>query len=302
MLSRVDQQAMLNSLKALSGKSLALALSCFAANILIKAFRWRRMLVAQTIELPTSVVFAAYLSGQFYGQVTIGRLGEFYRAEALTERSVSVGRAISSCLFDRMLDVLIVLFLAVVLGTLVTGNTRAVLVGAGIIGVSVAVGAFVVIEIKYGLLPQKARSWFALQLMALEQKRVLGRFIKEIRELLRGATFLLRPIPLFEALFWSAIAWTGYFATLWQLSIGIGCRFSVIVQTAAASLAALTTLLPITISGLGVREIIFAQVLSIEGATMEQAVLLSLMNLAVMIICALGLGTIGLVWRGRQHL
>lgn len=293
---------MFDSLKALSVKSLALALTCFAGNILIKAFRWRRMLAAQAIEVPTSVAFAAYLSGQFYGQVTIGRLGEFYRAEALTERSVSVGRAMSSCLFDRLLDVFIVLALAIVLGTLIAGNTRAVVIAAGIVGASSAGAAFVLIEIRYGLLPKKVRSWFAERLARLKQKRIIGRIISEIRELLQGATFLLQPIPLFEAVFWSAIAWTGYFATLWQLSLGIGCHFSVVVQTAAASLAALSSLLPITISGLGVREFVFAQVLSTAGATIEQAVLLSLVNLAVMVVCAIGLGVVGLVWRGKQQL
>jgi hypothetical protein len=171
VLSKVDQQTMFDSLKGLLTKSLALALACFAANILIKAFRWRRMLAAQATEVGTSVAFAAYLSGRFYGQVTMGHLGEFYRAEALTERSVSIGRSISSCLFARLLDVFILLALAVVLGTLIASNTRATLFAASIIGVSAAAGAIVLIEIKYGLLPQKARSGFADRLSALEQIR-----------------------------------------------------------------------------------------------------------------------------------
>ncbi|MBN1654107.1 MAG: flippase-like domain-containing protein [Deltaproteobacteria bacterium] len=302
VLSRVDYRIMLDSLKAISWRSLAFAFACFSINVLIKAIRWRRMLSAQAIAIPTSVAIAAYLNGQFYGQVTLGHLGEFYRAEALVERSISVGRAMSSCVFDRLLDVFILLSLAAVLGASVAGNHTAAWLAGGFLAVCAACGVLALIEVKYALMPQGARLWMNERLSAIEHKKIIGRFVKEIRELMGGATFLIRPTRLLEALLWSTIAWTGYFATLWQLSQGIGCQLSRAVQTTAASLAALSSLLPITFSGLGVREVVFAQVLGSEGATMEKAVLLSLINLGVMVASTLGLGIIGLVWRGKQQI
>jgi uncharacterized membrane protein YbhN (UPF0104 family) len=115
-----------------------------------------------------------------------------------------------------------------------------------------------------------------------------------------GSRALVRPLPLLEATLWSALAWSGYFATLWQISAGIHLGLSRTILTAAASLAALGSLLPITVSGLGVREVVFARVLSLEGATVERAVALSLTNFSVMVVSVLGLGLAGLLWRQRQ--
>jgi len=65
----------------------------------------------QEIELPFSVAIAAYLNGQFYGQVTVATSAVLSRGSA--DRKVDiVGRAISSCVFDRLLDVFILLALA----------------------------------------------------------------------------------------------------------------------------------------------------------------------------------------------
>lgn len=116
-----------------------------------------------------------------------------------------------------------------------------------------------------------------------------------------GSKDLLRPLPIFEAVCWTAVSWMGYFAALWPLAAGIGLAASKASLTAAASLASLTALLPISVSGLGVREVVFSQVLKTEGVPFESAVVLSLANLAVMTAVALLLGLIGVIWRQRQH-
>jgi uncharacterized protein (TIRG00374 family) len=259
------------------------------------------MLAAQGIRLPLSVVVAAYLNGQFYGQITVGRVGEFYRAEALVERRISIGRAMSSCLWDRILDVIAVLSLAAVLGAFVVGDRRSAVWAGGMLAALAAGGVVALGVVKSAFNPKHPTERSKRLREKIERSAPLKRLVRGLLDLVDGAKELIRPLPLLEALFWTGISWANYYATLWQLAGSMGLTASRASLTAASSLAALTALLPISISGLGVREAVFAQVLGTGGTRMESAVVLSLANLAVMTVAALSLGLIGVIWRHRQQ-
>jgi glycosyltransferase 2 family protein len=299
ILYRADRAAMLAALRPLSLGSVAIAVVFFAVNILLKAVRWSRMLSAQGIDLSFSVAIAAFLNGQFYGQITVGRVGEFYRAEALLQNNVSVGRAMSSCLFDRLLDVTMVLSLATILGAFVVGDFRSAAWAGMMLGVLVlgGVAAIVAIKIAYA---QRSHPHLVRVRAMIETRPLLRKLVRSVLELIESSKSLLRPIPLLETLFWTGISWVNYYATLWQLASSMELTATRASLTAAASMAALTALLPISISGLGMREVVFAKVLGTSGTSMESAVVLSLANLAVITFTALALGLIGVIWRGHQ--
>jgi uncharacterized membrane protein YbhN (UPF0104 family) len=140
------------------------------------------------------------------------------------------------------------------------------------------------------------RGWIA----AVERRRFASRALRALREIARGMTPLLRPATLFEAMAWTTLAWAGYFAALFTLSDGLSLSVSRVLLTATAAFAALSALLPVTISGLGARELIYIQVLRAHGVSGEAAVALSLLHLVVMSACAIVLGLVGVVWRQRQ--
>ena len=77
---------------------------------------------------------------------------------------------------------------------------------------------------------------------------------------------MVRVAPLSEALVWTGIGWVFYFATLFELSYGLGLHVPFALLTATASVAALSALLPVTISGLGARELIYITVLGRTGS------------------------------------
>jgi glycosyltransferase 2 family protein len=290
-----------HALKSVPTAVIVLSSASFCANLLIKAWRWQRLLVAQGIVIPNRVALASFLSGQFYGQVTLGRVGEFVRVEALLERDVSAGAALSSCVFDRLIDLFIVLSAGAILSAWVLGNKQVALAALVMMVVGgLAVTAVITLITSDG---DKAPNNFASRFMdALGQKRALTKIVKATRELAQGMRPMLRPITLLEAVGWSVLGWTGYFAALWQLAEGLGIGVSRILLTATASFAALSALLPVTISGLGARELIYIQVLQSQGVPNERAVVLSLLHLFVMSISATILGFGGVLWRQRQRL
>jgi glycosyltransferase 2 family protein len=280
--------------------ALLLSAAAFSANLFLKAWRWQRLLRAQSIELPARVSLAAFLSGQFYAQVTLGRLGEFFRVEALLDRGVGAGRALASCVFDRLLDVFIVFGLGAVFATRVLVDGQLAWLALALL---VAGAAALGLLLRYAvpLRPGTAANPLQRWLGRLEGGRLIGRLVHGGRELLAGMLPMLRGRVLAEALLWSAISWFGYFEALFQLADGLALGVSRVLLTATAAFAALTALLPVTVSGLGARELIYIQVLEGQGVPNETAVVLSLLHLFTMSVCATGFGFLGVLWRQRQR-
>ncbi|HEX7479522.1 MAG TPA: lysylphosphatidylglycerol synthase transmembrane domain-containing protein [Polyangiales bacterium] len=303
VLWRMDLPAMGRALGRVSVDTVLLASGSFCANLLLKAYRWQRLLAAQGIRIPLRVAVAAFLSGQFYGQVTLGRAGEFLRVEALLEREVSMGAALASCVFDRLLDLFVVLAAGSVLSALVLGDRRVALLALAMMVVGALAVALGLHWVGAPAEPSGPSNLPQRVLAAMEQRKgIVARLAKMIRDMATGMRPMLRPLPLLEASFWSAIAWVGYFGALWQLADGLGLGVSRILLTATAAFAALSALLPVTVSGLGARELIYISVLSTHGVPKESAVVMSLLHLFVMSVSATLLGFGGVLWRQRQRL
>lgn len=294
LLSRQDPAAMLAAAARVSPTTLLVAAAAFTANVCVKALRWHRLLAAQGHPLPASVSLAAYLSGQFYGHVTLGRLGEFYRAEALTTRGVPAGRALSSCLVDRLFDLALVLALGGGLAVFVLGRQQ---VWLSILTVC-AMGLFA------GLCLWLARPRGSSRAPTAATTRagaLWRRFRRLVRDLWTGSAELMRPAPVLEASCWTCLGWLGHFAGLWLIAEGMGLSADRLLLTTAACMGSLSALLPLTVSGLGARELLYAEILGRQGVTAEAAIVLSLLHLSMMTVLAIGLGFPGVLWRRHQQ-
>lgn len=296
VLSRFDLRAMEAALLRVRPGAVLLAALLFSVNMLLKALRWQRMLTAQALRLPPRVAVAAFLGSQFYGQVTFGRVGELFRAEALIERGVPLGTALSSSIYDRVIDLATVLLVAATLSSLLLGDTRTASLSAGAMLLLFASGIAVLHARKLAAFGPIARLRGALE-AGRGGRGALGL----LAQLVHGLAPLLRPRFVLEASAWTIIAWCCYFGSLFTIADGMDIEVSRSTLAAASALGALSALLPVTISGLGAREVIFMQMLGHEGVSGPNAVVLSLVHLAMMTACAIGMGLLGLLARGRQH-
>jgi uncharacterized protein (TIRG00374 family) len=216
------------------------------------------------------------------------------------ERGVSAGSAFASCIFDRLLDVFAVLVAGSVLGALVLGNSRVALLALAVM----VVGALLVgVMIQLLGAPPGAEENFVTRLFVhLPPDGFLAKLVKAVRDLAQGMRPMLGLRSLAEMSVWTVVAWFGYFAALWQLAEGLGVHVSRLLLTSTASFAALSALLPVTISGLGARELIYINVLQSQGVPKESAVVVSLLHLFVMSISATVFGFMGVLARQRQKI
>jgi uncharacterized protein (TIRG00374 family) len=299
ILTRMDRAAMAAAISRVSPATLALSVGAFSLNMFLKALRWHRLLQVQGIDLPARESLASFLSAQFYAQVTLGRVGEFFRVEVLLARGVSAGRALASCVFDRLLDVVVVFGLGATFSIGVLSNPGLALVALAVLLVGLAVFVWLLRAVGPEP-PGAAGGWVQRLIRSQEQRPLVAKLLGTVRELLQGMLPMLKLAPLSEALLWSAVSWFGYFEALFVLADGLHVGVSRVLLTATAAVAALSALLPVTVSGLGARELIYIQVLRHQGVPNETAVVLSLLHLLVMSASAMGFGFIGVLWRQRQ--
>lgn len=296
VLSRLDRQALAGAFARIEARALLEAALLFAMNFVLKAFRWQRMLIAQKLVLPTRVAVAAFFNGQFYGQVTLGRVGELYRAEALTERGVPLGTALSSSLYDRLLDLVLVVLVACVLSAQLAANVQ-VAAWSGVL-------LFALIAFAVGVARGRLLGTFSpfVRLRAvLAARQGTSGPVGLISSMIAGLGPLLRPWFAIEATLWTLISWFFYFASLWRLAVGMGVVVTPVLLVAGAALGALSALLPVTVSGIGAREVIFMHMLAIEHVPEESAVALSLLHLSMMTFVSIALGLCGMLARHRQQ-
>jgi uncharacterized protein (TIRG00374 family) len=195
------------------------------------------------------------------------------------------------------LDLFVVLLVGGVLGALVLGNMRIAILASALM-LAGALGAWILVS-RLGAPDSRLASRAHENLAA---RPLLWRVTKLVSELARGIHPMLRPGPLLRALAWTSTGWVFYYTALFVLADGLGIEVSRVLLTATAAFAALSALLPITVSGLGARELIYVTLLERYGVPGEAAAVLSLLHLFVMTVSATSFGLLGVIWRQRQKL
>jgi uncharacterized membrane protein YbhN (UPF0104 family) len=278
--------------------NLWLASAAFLLNLSIKAIRWHRMARQLSIPVTLPVSIAAFFSGCFWGLLTIGRIGEFYRAEALFDRAPSKLVALATCITDRLIDVAFLAYLALVLSILIflpwSVASRIALVAAASVGVALVFVGLARLTRRRARLPvpspAEGRRWQRWWLAAWEQ----------IAPLLVASRDLVFEWRMAETLALTAASWAAYFLTIYWLALGLGIQPPFAVTCLASSLAAIAAALPISFQGLGTREATFVFVFGAVGITATQSMTLSLSALALFYLVSLPTGGVGVAWRSRQ--
>jgi glycosyltransferase 2 family protein len=296
---RFDFSSAWQALLGIRLSNLWLASAAFLLNLLIKAIRWHRMARQLSISVPLPVSIAAFFSGCFWGLLTIGRIGEFYRAEALFGRAPSKMVALATCITDRLIDVAFLAYLAAALSTLIflpwSVASRVTLVGV----------ATVVLALVFVGLARLTRRRAKIAVPSPTEERRSPRWWLASREqiapLLVASRDLVFEWRMAETLALTAVSWAAYFLAIHWLALGLGIRAPFSVTCVASALAAIAAALPISFQGLGTRDATFVLVFGAVGITTTQSMTLSLSALALFYLVSIPTGGAAVAWRRRQR-
>jgi hypothetical protein len=268
----------LGQVRALAGRAVAAPMAAAAALnlviIVLKAWRWREIMKVQAIPYPFAGAVRAYTIASALAAWTPGRLGDFSKALSVSrERTVSFGRAASSVIADRLLDVL-ALTLVAAGGAYLLGPV------AGTVTWCLAALACVVAWILYRWATTEGhgRAGRALGRVGLARA---GRQVEEALAGLGAVAWPSWPRAL------AAVAPATVAATLLTFLQGFlvarGLMLSIPFWRLAAALgaASLASLLPLSVSGIGIREAAMMLYLAPAGLGLPEVLTFSVAFLIV---------------------
>lgn len=244
--------------------------------LLFQAVKWKNILGTSNVKISFVDTTIMFLVGYYYGSITPGKIGDFIRSKYLSNHSnVSIGFSFSTVFLDRISDLIIIVYLGFigVIFFIITYNIfvmpiflLAFLFFGSIIFFYVLFNekllSKLVTTICYRVLPVKIKS---------QINPHLDDFIANLKLLTKNKKLLLQTV-LLSALIWFITALGGFFLLL-SLHTTISYPFVLFVIV----ISSLISLIPISINGLGTRELTIITLFSIIHVSPEVAFGFSLM-------------------------
>lgn len=271
--------------------------------LIVKSKRWQLLLRSQNIICSTYTAFIVYNIGSLYGLLTPGRIGDFVKVYHLSSSDKSSGiNALWGTLYDRLLDVTILLILNIltvfILKDLIPQLqqifwlTTFILLGCiALILLLVETNKFIRrINVHFGEYIDKR----------LDSAYFLHFFSKNLVEpMLRLRSLSVRDRLLISCL--TVIIWVILFGAYYVFSWSLHLQIPLSLFVGITSLAMLASNLPISFSGVGVRDLSLIFLLSVIGIDKHSSLSLSWLVFSTYLFSAL-IGAGALVFRsGLLH-
>ncbi len=294
--------ALWQTLTRVDAGSLGVSVALMGATLLLGIVRWRMVLRVQGLGLPfgraAEICFVAHFFNSFLLGSTGGDLMKAYYAARETHHKKT--EAVVTVFVDRVIGLWAMLGFAVVMmgfnARLLSQNAhlRAM---ALVIGLMTLVGTVGLALAFWGGVSRAwtgARSW----LRRLPKGDLLEQVLDSCRQFGRGRAFVLRSLALSMLL--NLVCVTQF----WVLAHGLAIEVPLRVLLVAVPMIICIAALPITPSGLGVRENLFVYVLTDPtlGVSAPSALSLSLLAYAGSLFWSLVGGVVYLLFKEKHHL
>jgi uncharacterized protein (TIRG00374 family) len=275
ILCRVNLSAIANVLVKIKPGYLLISAMLNAVLFILKAQRWRILLRMQRIKYPFGLSLRAVMGAFYISLITPGRVGDLVRVLYVREHlNISWGKAASSLIFDHLCDILLFVMIVLTGVYMLSLNTLNLQVGCILVFAAIALTFFLVLSstrnrivkwmAKHNMFSKRAAS---IQLTIEDFLQGLKDFF-QARLIFVGALTIVINAVLFVA---------GY---LLARSLDLPLSFSFIAYAMAA--CTLVSLLPISFSGVGVRDSVLILLFAKEGLGADLAVSFSILLLVVL--------------------
>lgn len=278
---------------------LALSLALMGASIFVGVIRWQIVLKVHGLDMPLARTTQISLIAHFFNSFLLGSVGgdvlkAYYVARETKHKKTE---AVVTVLVDRLIGLFSMLVFACVmllpnLGLITNQKLR------GVMGLTIAMtgGCAVVMLLFFrgGVSKRfpKARAY----LKRLPKGEMIERSLEAFREFGRHRGFWARIIPV------AILANLIVIAHFWSLTRGFDLKVSPVALAAIVPTVTSISSLPITPSGLGVRENLYVLMLRGVGVEPSQALLLSLIGFGTSLAWSVIGGLVYLTQKDKQHL
>jgi len=277
ILTRIDLSSLLAIFLSINLFFLGCALIVNGIAVVVKSLKWKLIVSTLKKEISLSASIRAFLIGFSFSVLTPAKLGDFIRAFYIRDEQCNLGRALSSVVTDRLVDI-VMLFSFAFIGILVFSVVfhREILSVSLLILLAVAIASAVYIVTNKSLLSWLLRPFFNI-FIPHHHKKTIAEYYDDFFSGLSvffndKKTFLLVMIV-------GIFSWIPPFVYAYLLALSIGISLDLTFFIIVIPIISLLDLLPISISGIGTRDAALIFLFGFQGIPPETAVAFSLLYL-----------------------
>ena len=252
VILNVDLHAIWQNIKKVNPGYLALALLFQIVLLIVKGIRWHILNDGRRNKNAFFQSMGEFLESYAIGVITPGRLGELLKAGYQKKKENIIGSGIR-VLAERGLDVGFFVFVA---------------------GSAIMWGNLINIQSVWGLIILTSGILIAGVAVLLISSRVIIDWIEKLSKKLTIARKEKKAGEVFYIVLLALISNIAYFISCYLLAIGIKIKMTFLITSGGVAIAGLLNMLPITVMGMGTRELTFlyvfdefqeAQILALSG-------------------------------------
>lgn len=238
-----------------------------ALNYYFKVLRWDVLLHARGHRYSRLRAWTSFLSSGYLGLLTPGRVGDLLRIQYLRhDLQLPYADGLALLTVDRLCDLYVLLAFTALgiacFGAAITGHLALVL------WLVVAITALAPLLLLLPRLLRRAAAFVYRKLPGDPDLAGFDRFLAGLRH--------QRPHHLLQAIFWTVLAFAINYGQGYLLAGALGLDLALLDIIGLLAVSSLLGLLPISISGLGVRELCFALAFPLLGHSPEAGVIYGL--------------------------
>lgn len=260
--------------------------------ILIRSWRWIALLQIQGINIDFMPAFWSYFRSLYFGNVTPGRVGELSRAHYLLKYAdTNSSTAVSSVIFDRVLDMYLMLVFGFVgfIFSNVWANNHWIKVG------------FLALMLLLTVVLLFPSVIISCTRCIPNIKNIRNRSQNWLLEFFEGIRCFITFKITFSVIL-TIIIYFLFFIQCYLLAYSIGLNVNFFYLAFCVVVFSITSLLPISISNLGTREFVLIFMFSYIGLTQESAVCFSLLFFVMINLCLALLGWFAFIFYKDKEL
>jgi uncharacterized protein (TIRG00374 family) len=276
ILSRIDLAETINIISNTNLIYLAVAFTIVPFVVITKAYGWQLLMKMQNINYPLKDSVQVYFAGLFVGSVTPGKLGDFIKVFYLQEEGYSFGKSIVSVFMDRIFDLASLFIISYICMFVFMIFFKSQIIILSILFIIIAIIFVLLIFDKKKKLLKKIYNYFIPEKYKTKVKVNFDDFCRDF-DLLKTPKLSLVVIITF-------ISWIIYFSPRYLLALSMDIDISFFYLITCLSISAIITLIPISILGIGTRDMTLIALFSGIGLNKESAVAFSTMLLFMYVV------------------
>ena len=278
LLIKLDVTKVFEEIKNLEINYLLIALIFVLIFFTTQTLKWFIIARKQKIKVPFKEAFKINLISNFYGFITPSKIGSIIRMSYLKKYGGDTGKGLSNFAIDKVLDLISLFMLVIVFGFIFYKEKVISLVSLGII-----FSIFLIFVLSFIFFYKKENSRSILKFI---YRKLIPERLKEKGKAIFEAFYQDNPsyVFLFFTFLINLVNWIFNYAIIYFVGLSLGINIGFIPFLLILPISTLVAQIPVTIDGLGTRELTMINLFGLFGVEGVKVLSMSILSMLIVSI------------------